>query len=154
MRALFFICLMLCQAFSAHAHQVAGSGRETTPVPVEREGRILFIAPEEEEACTVKLKEWDVGEGVVYDVAVVPVGAVRVSKTGCRLIIFNIQGNYYGDEPPERELTVLVYERAATGVPFGDPETFKYNLKPRYLPRIIYDDNTARFYLNYTAGHH
>ncbi len=167
-RTRLIVFLIACQVIAAWAGQAVG-GREakaavpeeregrilfTAPVPVKREGHILFCAPDDEEACTFKLKEWNVADGLVREVAIVPLGALSVSKDGLRLLVFNIEGGYYGDEPLERELTVLVYGRTTTEVPFGDPETFRYTLKPRYLSGIIYDDYQAKFYVDYSAGHH
>jgi hypothetical protein len=125
-----------------------------TAVPVEREGRILFVAPDDPESGTAKLKEWNVKEGTVYDVAVVPNGGIRVSRDGRRLIAFSTGGGYYGDDPGERDLTLLVYAREAVGLPFGSPEKYVHKLKQKYLSGIVYDDVSGKFYLNYTAGHH
>jgi hypothetical protein len=138
----------------ALARQATGAGENVAAVPVKRGGRILFIAPDDRESGMVKLKEWEVREGIVYDVAVVPEGGVRVSKTGCQLIVYVIQGDYSGDDSPERVLSILVYEREAPGVPFGDPEFIKHGLRPGYLSRVVYDETTGKVFLNYTSGHH
>lgn len=148
------IALLVSQAPAALARKASGAVEAEAAVPVEREGRIMFIAPDDPEGGTEKIKEWNVKEGTVYDVAVVPIGGIRVSRDGRRLFTFGSAGSYYGDDPPDRDLTVLVYAREAVGHPFGDPETYIHPLKREYLSRIVYDDVTGKLYVNYTSGHH